>query len=573
LNVLGIWDGHDSGAALISAGRLVAAVNEERFTRRKLEIRYPLESIRACCELAGIRASEIQVVACCTSDPGKTLGRVLPSTKETYYRIRRRKAAPGRLARLTKAAKYRVTEWAPTRVSRAASLACLRRLAAAAGMPGADLRLYDHHLCHAIAAAAGSRFDRCAVVTIDGVGDGLCSTVSRWEAGALTRMAATPARHSPGIFFEHVTNLLNMRELEDEGKVMALADYASPVPDGANPLRPLLTVNGLQFTLAEPGHALLPRLRRLLWYYPNEQFAGMAQSVLEQACVQLVANAMQATGLSQVALAGGVASNVKANRRIRLLPSVSDMYVFPHMGDGGLAVGAALLAARDAAIDVTLQGDDLAWGPAYADDEVRRMLDGQGVAFERHDVIARPVADLLARDRIVLWFQGRMEYGPRALGHRSVLARPDRPALRDRLNLVLKRRVWYQPFCPSMLETDARRLLTDLRGTPNRHMTTAYMVAPEAREALSGVINVDGSCRAQIIPDDDPGPFAALLREMRTRTGTAALLNTSFNIHGEPLVCTPAQALDVFRECGADALAIGPYLVRREPATAGAALA
>jgi carbamoyltransferase len=158
-----------------------------------------------------------------------------------------------------------------------------------------------------------------------------------------------------------------------------------------------------------------------------------------------------------------------------------------------------------------------------------------------------------------------MEYGPRALGHRSVLARPDRPSLRDRLNLVLKRRVWYQPFCPSMLETDACRLLTDLRGTPSRHMTSAYMVAPEARAALAGVINVDGSCRAQIIPNDDAGVFARLLRVIRERTGTGALLNTSFNIHGEPLVCTPAQALDVFRRSGADALAIGPYLVRRDP--------
>jgi carbamoyltransferase len=561
--VLGIWDGHDSGAALVRDGAIVAAVNEERFTRRKLEVCYPLRSARVCLEMAGAQPGDVEIVAFSTSDPAKTFARLVPASKESYYRIRRRKAAPAVLSHLKKRAKYHITEWPPGRLSRAASLALLRRSLQTLGAHRAAARLYDHHDCHAIAAAVGSGFERCGVVTIDGVGDGLCATVSRYAGGVLTRIAQTPARHSPGIFFEHVTNLLNMRELEDEGKVMALADYASPVPDAQNPLRELLSVDGLRFSMPIPGHALLPHLRRLLWYYPNEQFAAMAQRVLENACVELAGNALRALRESKLALAGGVASNVKANRRIRLLPEVEDMYVFPHMGDGGLALGAALLASREAGVPVTLPPDDLAWGPGYGDDAIRAALDGGQVRWERHDDVVVPVADLLARGHIVLWFQGRMEYGPRALGHRSVLARPDRPDLRDRLNLVLKRRVWYQPFCPSMLESDARALLADMKGTPNRHMTSAYLVAPAARHRLAGVINVDGSCRAQIVADEAPGPFAALLREMRARTGAGALLNTSFNIHGEPLVCTPAEALEVFRVSGADALAIGSYLVRR----------
>src|SRR5262249_38140839 len=141
-----------------------------------------------------------------------------------------------------------------------------------------------------------------------------------------------------------------------------------------------------------------------------------------------------------------------------------------------------------------------------------------------------------AADRVVMWFHGRMEYGPRALGHRSVLARPDRPELRDRINLVLKRRVWYQPFCPSLLERDARVVLADFTGAPNQHMTMAYMVAPSHRQALAGVTNVDGSCRPQIVPDGATGPFAGLLRAMRERIGLGAVLNTSFNLHGSPLV-------------------------------------
>ena len=156
-----------------------------------------------------------------------------------------------------------------------------------------------------------------------------------------------------------------------------------------------------------------------------------------------------------------------------------------------------------------------------------------------------------------------MEYGPRALGHRSVLARPDRPQLRDRVNLLQKRRVWYQPFCPSLLDADARAALADFSGQPNRHMTMAYVVAPAYRDRLSGVMSVDGSCRPQMVADDAPTPFAAMLRAVRALIGIGAVLNTSFNMHGSPLVCTPVEAVQVFHESGADALALGPFLVKR----------
>ncbi len=561
--ILGLWDGHDAGAALFVDGTLVAAVNEERFTRRKLEVAFPLRSIGVCCDIAGVRPEQIDVVAACTTDVAKTLARAFPATKEAYYRIRRRKASPGRWMAARKRAKYRLTEWPPNAVSRALSAALLRRAIRRAGLTRARLRLYDHHACHAIAAATASRFDACAVLTIDGVGDGLSSTVSTFSDGQLVRIAATPARHSPGILFEHVTNLLNMRELEDEGKVMALADYASAVSDADNPLIELITVADLRFATAHPGHAVMPILRRLLWHYPNEQFAAMAQRALEHVCVRMAGEIVARTGLTQLAMAGGVASNVKVSRRIRLLPEVSDVFVFPHMGDGGLALGAALLAAREQGQRTTIPIDDLGWGPSFTDDEIEMALGRAGLAYRRCRDISTAAAERLHRGDIVLWFQGRMEYGPRALGYRSVLARPDCPGLRDRLNLVLKRRVWYQPFCPSILESDARILLADWKGRPNRHMTMAYTVGEPHRAALAGVISVDGTCRPQIVDDEDEGRFASLLREVRGRSGVGALLNTSFNIHGEPLVCTPDEAVRVHRECGADALAIGSFLVER----------
>jgi carbamoyltransferase len=407
------------------------------------------------------------------------------------------------------------------------------------------------------------------VLTIDGVGDGLSSTISIFDGRRLERVAASRATASLGIFFEHVTNLLNMRELEDEGKVMALADYSAPIADEDNPLLPWVRVRDGVLEVEPPGYRLRAALARIQWRYPNEQFAYLAQRVVEQTCVALARDAVRLTGMRRLALCGGVVSNIRATRRIRLSPDVDDLYVFPHMGDGGLALGAAALAAMRSGESVDVCLDHLDLGPGYTDAAIEAALRDAGFTPDPIDRPAVHVAQALEDGRIVMWFDGRMEYGPRALGHRSVLARPDRADLRDRLNLVLKRRVWYQPFCPSLLESEARRLLTDWTGGRNRSMTMAFEVAPCWRSRLAGVISVNGTCRPQVIPDEAPGPFAALLREARERWGVGAVLNTSFNIHGEPMVCSPAEAVDVFVRSGADALAIGPFFVAR-PARHGA---
>jgi carbamoyltransferase len=318
---------------------------------------------------------------------------------------------------------------------------------------------------------------------------------------------------------------------------------------------------------ARPGHALRPVLARLHWHYANEQFAYLAQRVVETVCVALARDAVRLTGASRLALAGGVMSNVKATRRIRLMPDIEDVYVFPHMGDGGLALGAAVVAATQRGEPVNLDLSRLDLGPAFGVKEIESALRAAQLPVKEVDNLPSRVADILADGRIVMWFQGGMEYGPRALGHRSVLARPDRPDLRDRLNLVLKRRVWYQPFCPSMLESEGPRLLADWAGARNWGMTMAYEVSRCHRERLAGAMSVDGTCRPQFVSDADSGDYANLLREARLRWDAAAVLNTSFNIHGQPLVCSPAEAIDVFIRSGADALAIGPFLVDRDSRT------
>ena len=563
MNVLGIWDGHDSGAALLQDGRLTFAVNEERLTRRKLEVRFPFRSIDACLSQSGLKPDSIHLIAASTFDPAKTLGRWWPGSKERYYAVRRRKSAPGALAGLTRAVKYRMTEWPPVLATKELSRVALRRQLALRGFGSTEIALVDHHEAHAATAAWGSDFAPCAVLTIDGVGDGLSSSVSVFRNGLLTRVAASPARASLGVFFEHVTNLLNMRELEDEGKVMALADYAAPIAEADNPLLGLIRVRNGVIETTRHGRALRDALAAVHWGSANEQFAFLAQRVVEHICVDLARDALRLTGCRRLALAGGVVSNVKATRRVRLLAEAEDVYVFPHMGDGGLALGAALVAASKKSERIALDLEELGLGPGYNVAEIETAIRSAGLVPHRIENLACRVAELLNDGRVVMWFQGRMEYGPRALGHRSVLARPDLPRLRDRLNLVLKRRVWYQPFCPSMLESEAPRVLSDWTRDRNRSMTMAYAVSEPFREHLAAVTSIDGTCRPQIVPDDQASDFAGVLHEGYRRWGIGAVLNTSFNIHGEPLVCSPSEAVDVFQRSGADALAIGPFLLQQ----------
>jgi carbamoyltransferase len=293
---------------------------------------------------------------------------------------------------------------------------------------------------------------------------------------------------------------------------------------------------------------------------PSEQFAFLAQETLETKVVELVRNALRTTGMRRIAYAGGVASNIQANRKIRALAECEAIFVFPHMGDGGLALGAALARAVERKGAESYPLGDLRLGPSLRPGEIEAALRDSGLRFDAVADAAASAARRIADGAVVFWFQGRMEFGPRALGGRSILARPDSESLRDRLNLKLKRRVWYQPFCPSILDEEAERLLEGGE-TKNRFMTMSYRVRPEGRELLKGVIGRDGTCRPQMV-DESYGIYHRLLVATRKAIGVGALLNTSFNLHGEPLVATPAQAIDCFLRSGADVLVIGDFLLQ-----------
>lgn len=561
--ILGLWDGHDAGAAVVdeSAGRILCAVNEERFSRRKLDVGFPVRSIEVCLREAGLAPGDVTEIAVSTCDPAKTLTRWFPSLKEEYYLLRRRKVRPRRLDSIRRRFKYELTTWKPNRLSQRLSESALSRELERLGLARARIQWVRHHMAHAATAAFTSGYDSALVVTLDGVGDGLSGTISTLSNGRLQILSSLGARHSFGIFYELVTRLLNMRELEDEGKVMALAAYGYPPPDGANPLMDLFEVDGIELRCRLSPARLESFLAAELALVPSEQFAFFTQQVVETKAIELVRNALRRTGLRRIAYAGGVASNIQVNRGFRELPECDEIFVFPHMGDGGLALGAALARAAVLTGGGRFPLGDLRLGPRLAEDEVESALRASALAFRKVPCPAKEAARRLAEGQIVFWFRGRMEFGPRALGGRSILGRPDREALRDRLNFELKRRVWYQPFCPSILDEEAKRLLEG-GDVPNRYMTMAYRVRPEARDSLQGVVGRDGTCRPQMV-DESYGSYHRLLVEMKSVIGVGAVLNTSFNQHGEPMVARPAEAIDCFLRSGAEALVMEDFLVER----------
>jgi len=306
-------------------------------------------------------------------------------------------------------------------------------------------------------------------------------------------------------------------------------------------------------------------LKKILWQYPSEQFAYMAQRVLEKRVLTLLRNALDMTGACNVALAGGVFSNIKLNMKIAGLVKKGRVFVFPHMGDGGLAVGAAMGINynRFGIGRYTLK--DLSLGPDFKAEEMLTSLKQWGFRYVRLNDVAGRAAELVLNGEIIYWFQGRMEIGPRALGNRSIVARPDRKEIKDRLNLVLKKRVWYQPFCPSMLQSDADALLhlngQDIRD--NRFMTTAFRVRRDCQQLMEGVMNIDGTCRPHFVGDENPR-YRDLLIQIKKELGRGLVLNTSFNIHGEPMVCTPDDALDMFSRTQVRHLFLGDFWVTKD---------
>ncbi|MCK6506360.1 carbamoyl transferase [Myxococcota bacterium] len=572
--ILGVFDGtHDAGAAVVADGRVIAACNEERWTRVKGQGGWPARSIAACLSSAGLAPQDLGAVAFAgliNPNPGLRVARGVQRRwrldAQWYYRP-------------SPTAGSRLGDWlqfdspfphlrSDGAVARALAPLLARRLraqlrealgSAAAHLP---LRLLDHHRCHAASAWHTAGWDEGLVVVADGLGDGLATTIWRGRGPTLELLDARPYPDSYGLLYATITGFLGFRPFRHEGKLTGLAAHgdASAV-DVAFPFEG--PPDARRFTLRH-GMSLRPWLEQLR-PYSREDLSAWLQHHLERDLSGLVGSWARRQGLRRVALAGGVFANVRLNQVLSALPEVDHLWVFPHMGDGGLAIGAALLAWAEARPEAWQPRPlpDAFLGPSWDETALRRAVDAAGLRLRPAPDLSAEVADRLARGEVLARFDGAMEVGPRALGHRSILA-PTALPIPERLNQAL-RRSDFMPFAPVLLAEDADDWTLGL--DPVRHSAAFMTVAVQARPALAqacpAVVHVDGSLRPQLVGPGDASGLHSILRAYRARTGLPALLNTSFNMHEEPIVCGPDDAIGTFLAAGLDALAIGPFLATR----------
>lgn len=564
--ILGLSNMRDAAAALIQDGRVVAAAEEERFVRVKHVTALPVHAIRYCMREAGVQPTQVDAVAV----PWKywalgrrahlALGAMLRSP--TFFRVKGRRT----LERLT-------SEWT--------ELAFLSsRLRKVLG-PGLFRPIsLDHHLCHAASCFLVSPFERAAILVADGASEAHTAMLALGEGPKIRVVQRTPLPHSLGQLYAGFTAYLGFRPDQDEYIVMGLAAHGEPrfaslLRDRVLRLgsegRFQLNTKLFDFHLARVG-VFLPEFIRLFGppRRPGEDLtarhrdlAASIQLVLEEAMLHLGRYLKTLTKANHLCMAGGVAFNCVANSRIVRELDFERVYVQPAAGDAGAALGAALwLANRRGEIRTRQVMNHAYWGPQYTEAECRRVVDQAGLLWEvlEEQALCDRVATELARGRLVFWFQGRMEWGPRALGNRSLLADPRREDMRELINAKVKLREPFRPFAPAVLEERAGDYFD--AAWPSPFMQFTFSVLPSAKGVIPAVVHVDGTARIQTVDAASNPRFRKLLEAFERKTAIPVLLNTSFNVN-EPIVCTPEDAVACFRRTDVDWLVLGRLMARR----------
>ncbi|KAB2352718.1 carbamoyltransferase family protein [Actinomadura rudentiformis] len=550
---------HDPAAALVVDGRVVAATDEERFSRRKHGKRpvpfsaweLPEMAARWCLEHAGLEAGDIDAIAY-SYDPGLA-ARGTPGHDRHWEQLRTLYAqrAPYFLA------------------------------TALPGIDAGSFRYVPHHIAHAASAALAAPGPGDGdVLVLDGRGEAHSHLSGTYRDGVLTRLSAQALPHSLGLMYEELTQHLGFLRSSDEYKVMALASYGEPRFLDEMRKRVRATADG-GFAVDPIDWGALAKARRpdggitegdtVITKGDTEMtddhadLAASVQARLEEVILDLAAWLQGRTGSRRLSMAGGVALNCVANSRLAEAGIYDEIWVQPAAGDAGTALGAALHLAQEAGEPIEAM-PGAALGRGWDDWELAARLDAARIPYERPDDLAAAVADALARNEIVAWFQGRSEWGPRALGHRSLLAHPGHPGNLERLNAV-KGREQFRPIAPMVALDHAAEIFEG--PLPSPYMLFVHRVKAEWRDRIAAVVHVDGTARIQTVsPADDP-LVADLLEAFRVRTGLPVVVNTSLNTAGRPMVDDPRDALECFGSAPVDLLAIGPYVVRRREVFAG----
>lgn len=562
MKVLGIHIGHDSSAALVVDGKIVADVAEERCTRTKHYCGLPIRAIEYCLTSQGITMADLDAVAVPTRNSLPDLNFLLDlqgSRVQPRTRARRAIDFVGGIMNRPEAKPPLYIKNFP--------------------LPAKTALVHvEHHRAHAASGyyTSGTR-EKQLVVTIDGAGDGVSITLWRGENGRLEKLEEFPTTASLGWFYSNVTEALGWWHGDGEGKTMGLAPYGDParcqgVLDSFAP-------GFSQGALVKPhdfgragfwneGGAVQWHfdesyaIRELINKHGREDIAAEAQRVLEVQVKNLVFPWMDREKTRNLTAAGGVMLNVKLNQRLWESGRIDRHHTFPNPGDAGLAAGAALDAYFQANPDAPIHPlEDLYLGPEYTDDEIEDALRLRRISYRRVDDIEAFTAKQLAENRIVGWFQGRMESGPRALGARSILMSANRAENKDIINARVKFREAFRPFCPSLLWEKKNEYLEHARD--EFFMITSF-TCPEARRGgIPAVVHADHTLRPQTVKQSYNPRFWHLINEFGKLTGEYLLMNSSFNVMGEPIVCQPREAIRCFYDNGIDVLVLGNFVIEK----------
>jgi carbamoyltransferase len=563
MKILGIHIGHDSGAALVHDGKIVADVAEERFLRVKHYCGLPIQAVDYCLKSQNLTMADIDIVAVPAAGSVADLNFLLDLKGAKREQATRKRQALEFATAIMKKPGIK-----PPLYIKNFPLA-----------PRTEIVHVEHHLAHAASAyyTSGTR-DKQLIVTIDGAGDGVAVGIWRGEDGRIERLQTFPPAGSVGWFYSNVTEALGWWHGDGEGKTMGLAPYGDHtecqgvldkfVPQYSNGTLVEPHDFGRTFCWNESGAIQWHleeayEIRDLIQRHGRENIAAEAQRVLEDQVKNIVFPWLQRENTRNLSASGGVMLNVKLNQRLWESGRIARHHTYANPGDAGLAVGAALYAYYQANPSAPIYPiEDLYWGPEYSTKEVEDALKLRRIQYRQLDQVEAYAAERLAEGKIVAWFQGRMESGPRALGSRSILMSANRAENKDIINARVKFREAFRPFCPSLLWEKKDEYLENARD--EFFMITSFTCKEAKRNKVPAVVHADHTLRPQTVKQDFNPRFWHLISEFGKLTGEHLLLNTSFNLMGEPIVNHPREAVRCFYDNGLDSLVLGNFVLEKE---------
>lgn len=565
--------GQNPAASILIDGRLVAFAEEERFIRIKSAFgKFPVRALAYCLKEARITLREVDCIAVgWDSNAYKYKMPFIAASLWLRYGL-------GRGSNSYDNALHELVAWRPEN-----ALKHIQYGLYGMGYKGRIPRIefINHHLSHAASSFYASGFENATILILDGSGEERSTTIYKGEGLDLSEIKSVNVPHSLGWFYAATTAYLGFKPYEDDGFVMGLAPYGKATDEMREKVAQLLHLQESGEYTVNPRFTLmgthswnehfsdeyvnlfgLPRQPGMQMTQRHKNIAFAVQERLEQVILSIGRTAIRETGYHDLCLAGGVALNCKANGVLAQSDFVNKLYVQPASHDAGAALGAAMIVARDGGDNPSFSQKHSRWGPSYTDEEIKHVLDESMVSYSVQKNLTSKVADAIVSGKIVARFSGRMEAGPRALGGRSILANPAIKGMNDVINERIKHRDPWRPFCPSMTEESIKRYIEKPKET--RFMTVIYDVPGKIRNDIQSVIHVDGTTRPQSVSVKEDNEYYNIIQLVGEKTGVPVVLNTSFNVKGEPIVCTPADALRCFYSTGIDAMVIGNFWIEKK---------